>query len=369
MRVAITLEQCWHRVPGGTATAALGTIAALQQLPNPPEIAGVAAWHRQRASEPFVPSVEVAQVRLPRLALYWAWHGLRWPSVELAVGPVDVVHATGMAIPPKTAPMVATVNDLAFMQYPEHFTARGRRFFGRAWQLICADADVIVCPSQHTATACSAAGVSRERLRVVPYGVDTAKVPLSGARLAVQEVKRRYRLGERFVLWVGTVEPRKNLEGLLEAWRMLQPREEQLVLVGPQGWNSELGDTVAAFGNSVRVLGFVAEADKRALLAAATVFCYPSLTEGFGLPVLEAMAQATPVVTSAVGATAEVAGDAGVLVDPFCPKTIADALAGLLDSGEEATRLGQMGQQRAQAEFSWQRSAQGLLDVYHEVAG
>jgi len=116
-------------------------------------------------------------------------------------------------------------------------------------------------------------------------------------------------------------------------------------------------------------LGFVAEADKRALLRAAAAVCYPSLTEGFGLPVLEAMVQETPVVTSAVGATAEVAGEAGRLVDPSQPRQIADALAGLLDDEAVADRLGKAGRERALARFTWKRTAEGLMDVYRDLAG
>jgi len=173
----------------------------------------------------------------------------------------------------------------------------------------------------------------------------------------------------KFVLWVGTAEPRKNLAGLLEGWHMLGRTAEELVLVGPQGWKSNLGGDLASSGQSIRRLGFVAEADKRALMRAAAVVCYPSLTEGFGLPVLEAMVQGAPVVTSATGATAEVAGSTGVLVDPTRPQEIADALAGLLDAPDDAARLGKQGRERALAEFTWQRTANGLIDVYRELAG
>lgn len=362
MRVAITLEQCWHRVPGGTAAAALGCLDALGRLSSPPEMVGISAWHRNPPEEPFAPSVPVAALPMPRTSLYWGWHKMRWPSVQWAAGPVDAIHATGMAVPPRTVPLAVTVNDLAFLHHPDHFTPRGMRFFARSLELTRSEADIVVCPSQHTADDCVRAGIDAERLRLVPYGIGDCLVPPEEA----DEVRRRFELAERFVLWVGTAEPRKNLDGLLEAWQMLDRTDEQLVLVGPEGWKSKLNGDLPT---TIRRLGFVDEADKRSLMRAAAVFCYPSLTEGFGLPVLEAMAQGTPVVTSAAGATAEVAGPVGKLVDPSRPRLIADALGGLLDDSDAADRLGKQGRERALSEYTWPRTAEGLMQIYQELAG
>ena len=272
--------------------------------------------------------------------------------------------------------MAVTVNDLAFLRYPDHFTPRGLRFFAQSLKLTRDDADIVVCPSQHTADDCVRAGIDADRVRIVPYWTDDRLVPLPEA----EEVRQRFQLADRFVLWVGTEEPRKNLAGLLEAWQLLGERAEELVLVGPTGWKSnldrdldasksKLDGALASSGPRIRRLGFVAEADKRALMRAAQAVCYPSLTEGFGLPVLEAMVQETPVVTSATGATAEVAGEAGVLVDPTRPEEIADALAGVLGDEAAAACLGSQGRKRALTEFTWKRTAEGLLDVYRELVG
>ena len=343
----------------------MGCVDALGRLSVPPEMVGISAWHRNPPREPFAPGIEMAALRLPRAGLYWAWHQMRRPSVQQAAGWVDVIHATGMAVPPRTAPLAVTVNDLAFLRYPDHFTPRGMRFFVQSLELTRNEADIVVCPSQHTADDCSRAGIDADKLRLVPYWTDDRLVPAQEAA----DVRQRFELAERFVLWVGTAEPRKNLAGLLGGWHLLGRTAEELVLVGPQGWKSNLGGDLASSGQSIRRLGFVAEADKRALMRAAAVVCYPSLTEGFGLPVLEAMVQGAPVVTSATGATAEVAGPTGVLVDPTRPQEIADALAGLLDAPDDAARLGKQGRERALAEFTWQRTANGLIDVYRELAG
>lgn len=307
----------------------------------------------------------MAVLPLPRTGLYWSWHRRRRPSVERAAGPVDVIHATGMVIPPRTAPLAVTVNDLAFLHHPHHFTRRGLRFFERSLELTRADADLVVCPSLHSADDCISAGIGADRVRVVPYWSDDRLA----SRDEAEEVRKKFGLAERFVLWVGTAEPRKNLAGLLDAWQLLDRGHEELVLVGPVGWKSNLGRALASSTKPIRRLGFVAENDKQALMRAAAVVCYPSLTEGFGLPVLEAMAQGTPVVTSAVGATAELAGSAGLLVDPTRPQEIADSLAGLLDDEAAAACLGKQGRKRALAHFTWQRTAEGLANIYEELAG
>ncbi|HET8931111.1 MAG TPA: hypothetical protein VFN21_10680, partial [Acidimicrobiales bacterium] len=128
LRVAVTLEQCWHRIPGGTARAALDTVEAIRAL-DAAELVGVAARHRAAPPEPWVPTIPVGMLPVPRQVLYETWHRFGWPSVEWATGPVDVIHVTGVAMPPKTAPLVATLHDLAFLRHPEYFTSHGLRFF------------------------------------------------------------------------------------------------------------------------------------------------------------------------------------------------------------------------------------------------
>ncbi len=344
--------------------AALDWVEALARLSTPPEMVGVSAWHMAPPAEPFTPSIPTKALHLPRTGLYWSWNRARWPPVERATGPVDVIHATAMAVPPRTAPLVVSVHDLAFLHHPDYFTARGLRFFKRSLALTHTQADLVVTPSQHSADDCVAAGISSDRVRVVPNTVDDGQVNESEA----EATRRRFGVGERFVLWVGTAEPRKNLDRLLEAWKRLGRTGEELVLVGPAGWKSNLGRTVASAGPSVRRLGFVSDADKRALMRAASVVCYPSLTEGFGLPVLEAMMQATPVVASAAGALPEVVGTAGLLVNPTRVEEISEALVGLLDDPGGAAALGWKGRDRAVAEFSWSRTAEGLMAVYEELA-
>ena len=361
LRVAVTLEQCWHRVPGGTAVSILGAVDALARRDDV-EVVGVSARHRDRAPAAWRPAVPVRSLPLRRELLYEAWHYARWPPIERATGPVDVVHATTLAIPPRSAPLVVTMHDLAFLGDPSHFTRHGLRFFRRGLELARRHASLVTCPSQQTFDDCVAQGFDPARLRVVPWATDQTQA--SDRERA--EVREAHGLDHRFVLSVGTIEPRKNLPRLIEAFGRLATPDVDLVLVGPSGWNEELGPLLARLPRPPRVLGFVPADQLRALYGAADVFCYPSVREGFGLPVLEAMTQATPVVTSTGTATAEVAGDAGLLVEPTDVDALAEALDCLLGDEVEAHRRGRAGAERA-ATFTWERVGARLADVYREA--
>ena len=360
LRAAITLEQSWHRVPGGTAVAALGLAEALASRTGLEPI-GVAARHRHPPPEPFVPPIPVRHLGLPRLALYESWHRLRRPRVQRATGAVDVIHATTMAIPPRTAPLLVTIHDLAWRHFPHMFSRRGVSFFRRGLVLAQREADLVLCSSEATLKDCIEAGFEAGRLRVVPLGVTLA--PAGAAE--VERVRRSYGLTDPYLLWTGTIEPRKNLARLLDAFATLEA-DLELVLVGPPGWMEDLDGISDRVRDRVKTLGFVPAADLGPLYAGAEVFCFPSLLEGFGFPVLEAMAQGTPVVTSRGTSTEELAEGAGVLVDPLDPSSIA---AGIEQALEPATRARLEPLARARvAEFTWARAAELVHAAYREVA-
>lgn len=360
-RVAYTIEQCWHAVPGGTAVAGIEMARAVTEAGDA-ELIGVAARHRKPPPEAYRPPIPVRHFGLPRLALYEAWARLRVPKLERASGPVDVIHATTIAVPPRTRPMALTIHDLAFLRYPEHFTAHGLRFFKRNLALALTDADLVLCSSEATRADAAAAGFPPERLRMVPLGVRARPAPASEIEL----VRGTYGLDRPYILWTGTIEPRKNLRGLLEAFRALDT-EADLVLVGPKGWNEDLGALIDPLGDRVKALGFVPPGDLGPLYAGAATFVFPSFAEGFGFPVLEAMAQSTPVVTSRGTSTEEIGGDAVVLIDPEDPGSIAKGLAKVLEDGSFAAELGATGKERA-AQFSWDRTGALLAEVYRELS-
>jgi alpha-1,3-rhamnosyl/mannosyltransferase len=182
------------------------------------------------------------------------------------------------------------------------------------------------------------------------------------------EVRRRLELPDRFVLATGTLEPRKNLPRLIQAHAALGADAPPLLLAGPSGW--QLEDALAGAAerpDAVRQLGYVADSDLAALYRLCTVFAYPSLYEGFGLPVLEAMSAGAPVVTSSVSSLPEVAGDAALLVDPLDVEALSAALGRVLGDAALAARLRSAGRARA-ASFSWERTARETLALLRQLA-
>ncbi len=269
-------------------------------------------------------------------------------------------------MPPASRPVVVTVHDLAYLDYPELFTRQGLRFFHRALELARRDASLLLCSSLATLDRCRAAGFEVDRLRHVPLGVRARRAHAED----VARVRQLYGLPARFVLWTGTVEPRKNLAGLIRAFSLVET-DAELVLVGPPGWNEDIDRLIADLPDGVseriRRLGWVPGPDLEALYAAAAVMCFPSLLEGFGFPVVEAMAQGTPVVTSQGTSTEElVSGGAGLLVDPRQPVEIAEALARILGEEDLAAQLSAAGLDRA-AEYSWERSADLVATAYEDL--
>lgn len=353
MRVAYTLEQCWHDAPGGTAVAAIEIARRLAPRPDV-TLVGVAGRHRAAPEPDWHAPIPVAQLPLPRPLLYEAWLRVRRPRVEQVTGPVDVAHATGLVPCATRAPLAVTVHDVAWIREPGRYTRQGLRVMRRSLDVIRDAADIVVTSSEASRRDLEASGIEDHRIRVVPLGVDHA--PATDA--AVADVRRRYSLPEEFVLFVGTHEPRKNLRRLAAA----VPRATcglPLVIAGLAGW----GDATEGIGDAARFLGFVPAADLPALYAAATVFAYPSEAEGFGLPVLEAMAQGTPVVTSRGTSTEEVAGGAAVLVDPFDVDSIA---AGLDEAVTRADELAGAGRRRA-ATMTWDAAATRTMEIYTEM--
>ena len=371
LRVAFLLEQAWHRVPGGTAVAAVESARALAERDDV-EVVGLTARHhagdlpgllagREAEGRPMLPLVAS---KLPRSLLYEAWHRIGRPRIDRLAGWPDVVHASGGAVPATGAPLVATVHDLAWRRHPEAATSRGHRLF-EAWLTDARRAERIVCPSEATRDDLLGAGFDGDRIRVIPLGVS----PVAAQPGLADQLRARHGLVGPFVLWVGTLEPRKNLDRLVAAMSQTTAlADAPLVLVGPEGWRTDVAQTVAPLGGRAVVVGSVAEDEKQAWYEAADVFCLPSLHEGFGLPVLEAMAHGTPVVTSAGTATEEVVGNGGLTVDPTDVGAIGEALVAVLGDASSAARLGEAGRVRA-ADHSWSRTADGLMATYREVVG
>jgi glycosyltransferase involved in cell wall biosynthesis len=199
---------------------------------------------------------------------------------------------------------------------------------------------------------------------LVPWGVHAREIGAEESK----RVYRRYGLDHPYILFCGTIEPRKNLPRVIQAFQALDRPDLEMVLVGQRGWKEDIEAALTKLAGRARRLGLVPRGDLEALYSQAAVVVYPSLREGFGLPVLEAMAQGAPVVTSAGTATEEVAGDTALLVDPLDVDAIATAIERLLDDRSLAAQLGKAARERA-ATFTWSRAAELVAAVYSEVTG
>lgn len=357
MQVAFTVEQFWHEVPGGTGVSTLRLARELMDISGV-ELTFVAGRHRRPPVAGFVPPGPVRMLPIARPLLYETWLRFGWPRVEAATGAVDLVHATA-GIPAATRqPQVVTLHDVAFLRRPDRLTRHGARVLTRAVEK-AHEATIVCCPSESVRRDLIEFGFAPDRVATVPWGVD--HVDITEADIAV--VRASMALPDRFILAVATLEPRKNLHRLIDAVSRLE-QPIPLVVAGADGWG---GVSEALRSNSsavdVRFLGHVDSSRLPALLAAADLLVYPSEEEGFGLPVLEAMAVGTAVVTSLGTATEDVAGSAAVLVDPFDVDDIARGIAEGLDRNEELSAAGL----RRAAEFSWSASARAMVEVYQRA--
>lgn len=270
-------------------------------------------------------------------------------------------------------PSVVTIHDLSFMRYPQAFPALQRLYLRtQVWRSARGARRVIAVSEATRRDVAALFGVPAERIDVVYNGVDAGFGPAPQDQ--VEAFRRRHGLPERYLLHVGTLEPRKNLVRLVQAFHGARQRSQdlqsvKLILVGGKGWDYDVIFQETERLGLQDVVIFAGYAPDETLpwwYRAAAGFVYPSLLEGFGLPVLEAMACGAPVITSRVSSLPEVAGDAALLVDPTSIAELADALARLLTDKALADDLRQRGLARS-ATFSWQRTAQETAAVYRRA--
>jgi glycosyltransferase involved in cell wall biosynthesis len=347
---------------------ALGALGARSDL----DMAAFAVtWRRRHLLCPLVPAtVRVIDRPMPARPLHRLWSRWSVPPVEWFTGPADVVHGTNFVVPPtRHAARVVTVHDLTTVRYPQMCDAATLRFPAMVRRAV-AEGAWVHTPSQFVADEVVAEfGASPDRVRVVHHGIpvhEPSTAPSPGPVVALPPGTHRY------VLALGTVEPRKDLPGLVRAFDLIAPdhADVALVLAGSLGWgNDALDQAVTASPWKHRIVrpGYIDDHLLADLVAGAWVLAYPSVYEGFGFPPLEAMAAGVPVVATAVGAIPEIVGTAARLVEPADTDALAGAVVGLLDDEEARILLIEQGRVRA-AQFSWKACGEGLTALYVDAA-
>lgn len=372
MRVALQVDQLFFQTPGGIGTYIRNLVPAMAardpalQLTlfharfasaRPPE-----RWMREHWVEELPRSIR---------ALYPWWDLLARPALPASLRAADVLHATSHASVPPAGDgqrLVVTVHDLAFEYFPQLFPRAWRILFKLGLRAAVRRADAIVTPSRNTAEdILSRTDVDPAKLHVVPLASSLPSgAPGDDGALA------RLKIPAPYILFVGTLEPRKNLVRLVRAYRRVAANgfPHALVLAGPLGWHHEslMREIALAGPGEIVMTGALSDDDLDSVFRAADVFAYPSLYEGFGLPVVEAMARGVPTVASATSAVSEVAGGAAIAVNPRSVREIAQAIESILADVGLADRLAARGRTQADR-FSWDETARLTLEVYERALG
>ncbi len=376
MKVAFHVDQLWFSAPGGIGTYVKEMLDALPASDGTIEITPFhSKWSgRYPAEMPYTtdgryPGVEVPH---PIRTLYPSWDVLGRPALPVSLNDAVIVHATNhAAVPPvhEDQRLVVTVHDLAFQRFPDLFPRNWRWLYRIGLRAAVKRADAILVPSQSTADDLMAStSIPASRVHVTPLAPSLFTMR-EAERDDPKDVFDRLQVTPPYVLSVGTLEPRKNLVRLVRAYRQVAPEvPHALVLTGRRGWQVEALDVELARPGPGTIVwtNDVSDEELDVLYRGADAFAYPSLYEGFGLPVVEAMARGVPTLTSDTSSLPEVAGDAALLVDPTDVSEIAEGLARLLTDHAYADDLRQRGLQRA-ATFTWAATARATLDVYREL--
>ncbi len=301
----------------------------------------------------------------PPVLMDLVWNRLHLIPIETFMGKIDVFHTSDWTEPPSHAPKVTTVHDLSPFLYPEEMASKGIRDITRTHKAkmnwVVKESRKIICVSQNTADDLQKYfSVTPERIVVIPEALPS-RFAIHPTSSQITKIKKQFHLSD-YILAIGTLQPRKNLPRLINAFTRYQKSldlPKNLVIAGRTGWGSPL----AASSPNVIFTGYLPDEELRALLAGASVFAYPSLYEGFGLPVLNAFFHGIPVVTSDCSSLPEVAGEAAILINPESEENIA---AGIKKAIKIKNKLVTAGYKRLKL-FSWDITAQKTLEVYKSL--
>ena len=306
-----------------------------------------------------------------RLAGVLASNYLHLPTPAWGSRGADVFHLTHHLFHPPGRPILTSmVHDPTPLTMPECHTVSNIRYFERFVRHTLPRLEGLITPSHAVKRdLISQFGAEEHRITVVHHGVDEDFFEASPA--SRQVARRTYKLPDRYVLSVGSIEPRKNLARLAHAYAGLPEKlqkEAPLLIVGDAGWKNEAIRQALESSRHIRTIGYVRRELLPAVYSEASVFVFPSLYEGFGMPLLEAMAAGAPVVTSNVSAMPEVVGDCGLKVDPYDVDALSEALRSVLEDPQTATLMGAQARQRAHR-FTWDRCAEETKSFFEAVSG
>jgi glycosyltransferase involved in cell wall biosynthesis len=345
---------------------------ALHALPDHPELTlfhNRQSMHRMPAALATLPRINVPLGNRSWRAFLLSGTTLPAPY-RTAIEQTDLFHGTDALAPYLKTPTVITIHDLSTTLFPEHHTRMHRLFAHISLPRMARRASAIIADSESTRhDVITHLHIEPSRVHAIHLAVNHIRFYPRDPVEARSKIAQALNITTPYILAVGTLEPRKNLITLLKAYAQLPADAPMLVLAGAHGWvDSPLFAAVQRLGLKQRVhfTGHVADELLPSLYSAAQVFVYPSLYEGFGLPVLEALACGTPVITSNTSSLPEVAGDAAILVDPNNPDQLTDQIKRLLSNQNLRAELSTRGPARAQ-QFTWQRTAQLTVDVYRQV--
>lgn len=372
MRVGVAAYLLYAGADYRSAGVSTYTRQLLLHLPGVAPQHEVIALHG--ANVPGLPGIQslVSPVPTDRPLVRIAWEQLALPLVARRQR-FDVLHGTVNVLPLlASAPGVITVHDLSFLRLPERLAGARVRYLKAAVAASVRKAQGVIAVSYHTSQELmELLAVPPERIQVVPSGVDARFQPMPAETVA--DFRREHFQGRPFILHVGTLEPRKNLDVLLRAFaaaRAAGDLPHVLALVGGRGWMYQpLFALVAGLGlqQHVAFLDFVPAEELPLWYNSSDLFAYPSAYEGFGLPVLEAMACGAPVITTAGSALGELVGSAGMTVQPGSSEALEAAITRVLEDATLRDEMSRLGRMRA-AEFSWERTARETVAVYEQVA-
>lgn len=320
--------------------------------------------------ESFYQEVKTSQTKLklswlsPSLAdILWNRFHL-WP-VERFTGRLDVFHSSDWTQPPSKAAKVTTVHDLTPIKFPQQHHPKIVKTHRRRLFWVKKQADMIIADSRSTKNdLVSTLGFKKDRIRVVYLAASKLFKPENDQK-KVDSVLKKYQINSPFIFSLGTLQPRKNMPRLIKAFKKTRKKHSllQLAIAGSFGW----GDKVKPV-EGVNLLGFVPDEDLPAIFSAAKAFVYPSLYEGFGLPVLEAMQSGCPVITSNRSSLPEVAGKAAVYVDPESVDLIGKGISEVVGNSDLQKKMTQAGLKQSK-KFSWKKTVKKTLEVYQGVCG